>query len=93
MGFLEILQDISYALQKEVDVVAIGNLDHKKLIQVMKIKRLTQEEVAEEIGITDRHIRNLRKRDFDVSSSLLYKLSRTFQIPMEALLVLQEDTE
>mgnify|MGYP002510788967 CR=1 FL=1 len=66
-------------------------LDHEKLIKAMEVSGLTQEEFAEEVGITDRHVRNLRERDTDISVSLLYKMSQVFQIPMEELLTLQEE--
>lgn len=66
-------------------------LDHKKLIQVMEAKKMTQEDLAEELGITDRHLRNLRERDTDISVSLCYRLSQMFQIPMESLLVIREE--
>ena len=52
---------------------------------------MTQEELAEEINITDRHLRNLRERDTDISVSLCYRLSQVFQIPMEELLVVREE--
>ena len=66
-------------------------LDHEKFAKAMERKQLSQEKIAEEIGITDRHIRNLRERDIDVSSSVLYKMGQVFQLPMEDLLVLREE--
>ncbi|MCI9556375.1 helix-turn-helix transcriptional regulator [Oscillospiraceae bacterium 50-16] len=69
----------------------IALLDHKKLIKAMEAKNATQEELAEEINITDRHLRNLRERDTDISVSLCYRLSQVFQIPMEELLVVREE--
>ena len=71
----------------------IALLDHKKLIKAMEAKNATQEELAEEINITDRHLRNLRERDTDISVSLCYRLSQVFQIPMEELLVVREEME
>ena len=68
----------------------IALLDHKKLIKAMEAKNATQEELAEEINITDRHLRNLRERDTDISVSLCYRLSQVFQIPMEELLVVRD---
>jgi len=68
-------------------------LDHEKLIKAMEMKELTQEEFAEEAGITDRHVRNLREKDTDVSVSLLYRISQVFQIPMEHLLILREEVD
>ena len=69
----------------------IALLDHKKLIKAMEAKNATQEELAEEINITDRHLRNLRERDTDISVSLCYRLSQVFQIPMEELVVVREE--
>ncbi len=66
-------------------------LDHEKLIKAMEANDLTQEELAEEIGITDRHLRNLREKDTDVSTSVLYRMSQTFRMPMESLLTFQEE--
>lgn len=66
-------------------------LDHKKLIKAMEMTDFTQEEFAEEIGITDRHVRNLREKDTDISVSLLYRMSQVFHIPMESLLILREE--
>ncbi len=66
-------------------------LDHEKLIKAMEANDLTQEELAEEIGITDRHLRNLREKDTDVSTSVLYRMSRTFRMSMESLLTFQEE--
>ena len=68
-------------------------LDHKKLIRAMEVKNLTQKEFAEEIGITDRHVRNLRDKDTDVSVSLLYRMSQVFQVPMEDLLTLRDEED
>ncbi len=66
-------------------------LDHEKLVKAMEASELTQEELAEEIGITDRHLRNLRGKDTDVSTSVLYRMSRTFRMSMESLLTFQEE--
>lgn len=68
-------------------------LDHKKLEKEMEARALKQEEFAERIGITDRHIRNLKERDTDVSSSLLYRISKEFGLPMESMLVLKQEDE
>lgn len=65
-------------------------LDHEKLIKAMEASDLTQEKLAEEIGITDRHLRNLREKDTDVSASVLYRMSRAFQTSMESLLTVGE---
>ena len=68
-------------------------LNHKRLQEEMKLNGLKQEEFAEALGITDRHIRNLISKDTDVSTSLLYRISVELHIPMEDLLVLREDPD
>ncbi len=68
-------------------------LDHKKLCKEMSEQALTQETLAERAGISDRHLRNLRSRDTNVSMSLLYSISAALRVPMDELVVLQEDRE
>jgi len=68
-------------------------LDHKKLCREMREQALKQEGLAELLGISDRHLRNLRRRDTNVSTALLYNLSRALQVPMDELVVLREDAE
>ncbi len=67
-------------------------LDHKKLEQEMEEKNLKQEPFAEQLGISDRHLRNLCSRNTAVSSTLLYNISRALDKPMEEFLVVEEDT-
>lgn len=66
-------------------------LDHKMLRKEMKEKDLKQEEFAEKLDISDRHLRNLRSKDTNVSSSLLKKLSEELQVPMDDLLTAGEE--
>lgn len=68
-------------------------LDHRKIQRIIADRNLKQEEFAEKVGISDRHVRNLCKKDVDVAVSLLYKVSTEFQIPPEALLTLQDDND
>lgn len=68
-------------------------LNHEKLCKEMKAQSLKQEPLAEQLDISVRHLRNLRSRDMDVSSSLLYKLSEALHVPMEDLLIMQEEQE
>ena len=69
----------------------IALLDHEKLEKEMEVRNLKQEEFAERIGITDRHIRNLKEKDTDIAVSLLYNISRALDTPMEYLLTLHEE--
>jgi len=50
----------------------------------------TQEDIAEELDISDRHLRNLCNRDTDASVSLCYRMSKFFGTTIEDLLVVQD---
>ena len=56
-------------------------------------QNLKQEPLAELVGISDRHIRNLCYRDIDISVSLCYRLSTVLQTSMESLLEIPEEKE
>lgn len=68
-------------------------LCHKTLKRKIAEQNWTQEGLAEKLDISDRQIRNLCKKDTDTKVSLCYKLSRTFGISMEELLVIREAEE
>lgn len=70
-----------------------ARLDHQKLRNEMKAQALKQEPLAEQLNISDRYLRTLLSRDTDVASSLLYRLSKALQIPMEELLTMGEEQE
>ena len=53
---------------KEVDTMTKTVLfSHKKFIKEMKASNLSQEQLAEHLGISDRHIRNLKRKDIPIS--------------------------
>jgi len=66
-------------------------LDHEKLREEMRKQSLKQEPLAEDLGISDRHLRNLRARDTNVSASLLYALSQALGVPKDELVTVRED--
>lgn len=68
-------------------------LCHKTLKSKIAEQNWTQDRLAEKLNISDRQIRNLCKRDTDVKVSLCYKMSRTFGVSMEELLVVGENNE
>ena len=65
--------------------------DHKKFDRAIKESNLKQEQLAEHLNISARHIRNLKSGDTSVSALLLYKISQEFQKPMEYFLSFQEE--
>lgn len=66
-------------------------LNHQKLCEKIKEKDLKQEPLSEQLGISDRHLRNLCSRDINVSSALLFRLSEVLQMPMDQLMTNEEE--
>lgn len=72
----------------------IALLSCRKLKRALAEQRFRQEGFAEQVGISDRHVRNLCKKDTDVSVSRLFSMSQVLNIPMQELLVFKnEDNE
>ena len=71
----------------------IALLDHEKLDHAIRESNLKQEQLAEHLNISARHIRNLKSGDTSVSAPLLYKISQEFQKPMEYFLTFREEDE
>ena len=68
----------------------VALLDHEKFDNAIRESDLKQEQLAEHLDISARHIRNLKSGDTSISAPLLYKISQEFQKPMEYFLTLQE---
>lgn len=81
-----------YAEYMEGGAGMIAMLNHKKLRRELAVQEIKQEPFAEQVGITDRHVRNLCKKDVDVKVSVLYNVSSTLKIPMSELLVLRDNS-
>ena len=70
-----------------------AKLCHNKVRRAMLDKEIKQEALAEDLGISVRHVRNICYRDMDVGVSLCYNLSTIFGVTMESLLVVEEENE
>lgn len=68
-------------------------LNHIKLRSKMVEQHWTQEKLAEKLGVSDRHIRNLCTKDTDTKLSVCYKMSKLFETTMEDLLVVLDVEE
>ena len=68
----------------------VALLDHEKFDNAIRESDLKQEQLAEHLDISTRHIRDLKSGDTSISAPLLYKISQEFQKPMEYFLTLQE---
>ena len=65
----------------------------RKIRELRKIRKLKQEQLAEHLNISTRHVRNLKSGGTSVSAPLLYKISQEFQKPMEYFLIFREEDE
>ena len=78
-------------VKKEVNkMVKAVLLDHLKFKEERKLSKLSQEKIAEQIGISDRHVRNLKTKDCLVFIPLLYRIHILFDKPMEYFLIIEE---
>ena len=78
-------------VKKEVNkMVKSVLLDHLKFKQERKASKLTQERIAERLGISERHVRNLEAKDISVSIKILYQISNVFGKPMDYFLKIIE---
>ena len=64
----------------------IVTLNRKKLRARRREKALTQEELAEGSGLSDRYIRSLESETAQPSASALYRISRVLEVPMDDLM-------
>ena len=71
----------------------MSKLSHAKVRKKMLELNWKQEALAEALGITERHVRNLCYKDTNCSIELGYKISRLFGTTMEELLAVSETTE
>ena len=74
-----------------VEVLVV--LDHRKLQEELKCQKIGEEAFAELVGISDRHVRNLKKRDTNVRISLYCRIIRALSLPMGALLAFDCEKE
>ena len=66
-------------------------LNHYTFREMVAMHCLTQEQVAEKLDISVRHVRNLSKYDMDASISLCYNIATLFSTSIESLLVIREE--
>ena len=68
-------------------------LDHRVVWRKIAEHCWKQAPLAEVLNITERHVRNICKRDVDVNVSLCYSLSKVFGTTIEDLLVVVNEEE
>lgn len=65
---------------------------HEKFAEEMEAFHSSQERIAELLGISDRHVRNLKTKDCIISAPILYRISTIFHKPMEYFLIIIEES-
>ena len=66
-------------------------LDHEKLAEEIEKSDLSQENIAEHLCISDRHVRNLKTKDRLIFVPLLYRIHILFDKPIEYFLKIIEE--
>lgn len=61
-------------------------LNREKLKEIREKNNLTQEQLAELIEISDRHLRNLESATINPSATVLCRLSQVLDVPMDELM-------
>ena len=66
-------------------------LNRKKLKEVREENNLTQEQLAELSDISDRHLRNLETVNTNPSVTVLCRISRALDVPMDSLMTVHSE--
>lgn len=61
-------------------------LNRQKVRTLRRAKSLTQEQLAEYCGISDRYLRSLETQKISPSALVLYRLSKALDTPMDDLI-------
>lgn len=59
----------------------------KRFEELRRKRKLTQEQLADRLGITDRHIRGIERGDFFPSIDLYILIAEVFEIPLDTLIL------
>lgn len=66
-------------------------LNRKKLRDIRREMSLTQEQLAEHSGISDRHMRSIETTAVNPSVSVLYRISQALGRPMDDFMMIIDD--
>ena len=65
-------------------------LNRRKLKEIREQNHLTQEQLAELSNISDRHLRNLETVSTNPSATVLCRISRALDVPMDELMTVKD---
>ena len=66
-------------------------INRKKLRELRKKNNLTQEQFAEMVEISDRHLRNLETVCTDSSATVLCRISLALEVSMDDLMTVEKE--
>ena len=66
-------------------------INRQKLRELRKKNNLTQEQFAELVEISDRHLRNLETVCTDSSATVLCRISLALEVSMDDLMTIEEE--
>ncbi|NLW92469.1 MAG: helix-turn-helix transcriptional regulator [Syntrophomonadaceae bacterium] len=64
-----------------------------RLRELRELKNLTQEDIANRVGVSRQTIISLEKGKYNPSILLAFKLARIFGLPVEEIFIHQEESE
>ena len=65
----------------------IALLSHEQFLEKQALSGMTQEQLAEELGVTDRYIRMMCKKDKNVSLTLYANICNVFSLNFGDMIV------
>lgn len=64
-----------------------------RLRELRELENLTQEDIANRVGVSRQTIISLEKGKYNPSVLLAFKLARIFGLPVEEIFIYQEESE
>ena len=89
-GFAESEEVANLYVRKRYPIDA-STIYYAVMEEDIALQLLSEEAFAEQLGITDRHLRNLITKDTNSSCSVVYRISKVLEIPMEVLVAPRTD--
>lgn len=64
---------------------------HNRIIGLRKPKKITQQELADAVGVTRQTIISLENGKYNASLQLAYKIARFFEMKIEDIFIFEEE--
>ena len=64
---------------------------HNRIVELRKPKKITQQELADAVGVTRQTIISLENGKYNASLQLAHKLARFFEMKIEDIFIFEEE--